>query len=189
MRNLWDFVVPSLELTGFFFICPLAFVFTKATSKTLDLAAINYIINSPAARSLYASTEPVKELNRQQKPKVYVSYNVGSSDRKTYYQSASKIQKEAQKVVPPPPPERPAHVILDSVSAFYQEFQAPPASHNAVVQTMTPAMRQRLKARRIRGGEVSNILMERLTVGSYFAAWYALNVIYNSKCLRGKPRM
>ena len=161
-----------------------AFVFSKDTTKTIDLALINYVINSPSARALYASTEPVKELKRLQKTQVYVSYNVGSSDRKTYDRTAPKIQKEAKKVVPPPPPEQPAHVVVDPVSFFYEEHEAPAASHNAVVKTMTPAMRQRLKARRIRGGDAANSLMDRLVLGFYFATWYVLNVVFNSKFLR-----
>jgi hypothetical protein len=37
--------------------------------------------------------------------------------------------------------------------------------------------------RRVRGGAASAALMERLTVGMYFAVWYALNIVYNSKFL------
>merc|ERR1711935_82857 len=42
-------------------------------------------------------------------------------------------------------------------------------------------MRRSLKARRIRvrGGAAAGGLMERLQIGGYFAAWYALNVVYN----------
>jgi solute carrier family 35 protein E1 len=56
-----------------------------------------------------------------------------------------------------------------------------PASHNAVIDTMSPSMRRSLKARRIRvrGGAAAGGLMERLEIGGYFAAWYALNVVYN----------
>lgn len=149
-------------------------------SKTLDIAVISYILNSPAARAKYASVEPVKELKRK-KLKVYFSPSIMSQDRRTYYRTVPKVPKRAPSRIPPPPPARPAQVVVDTVSAFYEEHEAPNASHNAVIRTMTPATRHRLKARRIRGGEVPNTLMGRLTVGFYFAAWYALNVFYNSK--------
>lgn len=157
-----------------------AFVFTKGVNKTLDVALISYILNSPAARAFYASVDPVKELKRR-KVKVYVSPSISSTDHRTYRQTVPKIPRKAPSTIPPPPPARPAQVVVDTVSAFYEEHDAHPASHNAVVKTMTPAMRQRLRARRIRGGEVPNTLLGRLTVGFYFAAWYALNVFYNSK--------
>jgi hypothetical protein len=35
--------------------------------------------------------------------------------------------------------------------------------------------------RRVRGGADSAALLERLRIGMYFAAWYALNIVYNSK--------
>jgi hypothetical protein len=113
-----------------------------------------------------------------------VSSSITSTDKRTYRDTVPKISKKAPTGIPPPPPARPAQVVVDTVSAFYEEHDAPPASHNAVVKTMTPAMRQRLRVRRIRGGEVPNTLMGRLTVASYFAAWYALNVFYNSKLPR-----
>lgn len=148
----------------------------------MDLALISYILNSPAARATYASVQPVKEINRR-KLRVYSSVSISSSDQRTYEETVPKIPKKIPtSIPPPPPPTRPAQVVVDTVSAFYEDHDALPASHNAVVQTMTPAMRQRLRARRIRGGEVTNPLLERLTVGFYFAAWYALNVFYNSKC-------
>lgn len=154
------------------------FVFTKGISKTLDLAVISYILNSPAARAKYASVEPVKELSRR-KLKLYVSTTVSSTDNRTYRETVPKVPRKVPSKIPPPPPARPAQVVVDTVSAFYEEHDAPPASHNAVVKTMSPAMRQRLRARRIRGGEVPNTLMGRLTVGFYFITWYALNVFYN----------
>jgi len=141
---------------------------------------ISYILNSPAARAYFASVEPVKELHRR-RLQLYVSPSVASSDNRTYLATVPKVPRKAPSKVPPPPPARPAQVVVDTVSAFYEEHDAHPASHNAVVKTMTPAMRQRLRARRIRGGEVPNTLVGRLTVGFYFAAWYALNIFYNSK--------
>ena len=162
------------------FFCQTAFVFSKGISKTLDLALISYILNSPAARAKYAAVEPVKELSRR-KIKLFVATSIRSSDSHTYRETVPKVPKRAPTTIPPPPPARPAQVVVDTVSAFYEEHEAPPASHNAVVQTMSPAMRQRLRARRIRGGELSNALLGRLTIGFYFVTWYALNVIYNSK--------
>lgn len=157
-----------------------AFVFTKGVSKTLDLEMINYVLNSPAARAFYASVEPVKELTRR-KLKLFVSSSISSTDNRTYRATVPKVSKKAPTTVPPPPPARPAQVVVDTVSAFYEQHDAHPAAHNAVVETMSPAMRQRLRARRIRGGEVPNTLIGRLTIGFYFAAWYALNIFYNSK--------
>jgi len=159
----------------------------------VDIALISYVMNSPSAKVLYSTTEPVKELKRHTKPKVYVSYNVGSSDRKTYDKTTSRIQKEAEKIITSPlseqsqpPPlsvERPAQVMVDSISIYYEDDeQVPTASHNAVLDTMTPAMRQKLRARRIRGGDdMTQSWMGRLTIGFYFIAWYVLNVVYNSK--------
>ena len=142
---------------------------------------ITYILNSPAARNIYASTQPVKELNRR-KLRVYSSISISSSDERTYQETVvPKVPKKVTPSIPPPPPTRPAQVVVDTVSAFYDTYEVPPASHNAVVETMTPAMRQRLHARRIRGGEVTESLLGRLTIGFYFVAWYALNVFYNSK--------
>lgn len=156
----------------------------RDNSKTLDIAVINYILKSPAARSKFANTKPVREISRRNL-KLVVSPSISSSDVETYFKTirkADRVPKEFTKATPPPPPPaRPAQVVVDTVSAFYEEHDAVPASHNAVVRTMTPAMRNRLKARRIRGGEVPNTLMGRLTVGFYFATWYALNVVYNSK--------
>ncbi|KAL3906573.1 MAG: hypothetical protein SGILL_009216 [Bacillariaceae sp.] len=40
-------------------------------------------------------------------------------------------------------------------------------------------MRRSLKARRIRGGAGNSGLLHRLEIAGYFAAWYALNVVYN----------
>ena len=114
-----------------------------------------------------------------------VSPSICSFDEKTYRKVVPKVaRKRVPKIPPPPPPARPAQVVVDTVTAFYEEHVASPASHNAVIDTMTPAMRQRLHARRmrrIRGGATNDGLGQTLLVGFYFAAWYALNVVYNSK--------
>ena len=147
----------------------------------MDLALISYILNSPAARNIYVSLQPVKELNRR-KLRLYSSITISSSDQRTYKETiVPKVAKKVTPSIPPPPPTRPAQVVVDTVSAFYDTYEVPPASHNAVVEAMTPAMRQRLHARRIRGGQVTESLLGQLTVGFYFVAWYALNVFYNSK--------
>jgi len=155
-----------------------SFIFTKGVTKTLDLALVSYILNSPAARTIYASVQPVKEINHR-KLRIYSSISISSSDQRTYEETVPKVPRTATTKTPPPPPTRPAQVVVDTVSAFYENHEILPASHNAVVQTMSPAMRQRLRARRIRGGEVQNTLFAQLTVVFYFAAWYALNVFYN----------
>lgn len=33
----------------------------------------------------------------------------------------------------------------------------------------------------MRGGAATTAVLERLKVGLYFALWYALNIVYNSK--------
>jgi hypothetical protein len=157
-----------------------ALVFKRSASKTLDLAVITYILNSPAAKSTFAMVKPVKELSRR-RLKLYLAPSITSTDVKTYYKTLSKFPKAAPKKVPPPPQTRPAQVVVDTVTAFYEEHDAHPASHNAVIKTMTPAMRHRLHLKRMRGGAVSSGLKQRLTVVFYFVAWYALNVVYNSE--------
>lgn len=151
-----------------------------ASSKTLDIAVISYILNSPAAKTEFAKAKPVKELSRR-RLKLAISPSIVSKDKKTYRKSVPKVPKTVPKTIPPPPPARPAQVVVDTVTAFYEEHDAHPASHNAVIRTMTPVMRHRLKARRMRGGAASSGLIKTLTVGLYFVAWYALNVVYNSK--------
>jgi hypothetical protein len=157
-----------------------ALVFKRSASKTLDLAVISYILNSTAAKSEFAKFKPVKELRRR-RLKLYLAPSITSTDVKTYRKTLPKTPKRAPKKVPPPPLARPAQVVVDTVTAFYEEHDAHPASHNAVIRTMTPAMRQRLRARRMRGGAVSRGLIHRLKLGFYFFAWYALNVVYNSE--------
>lgn len=149
---------------------------------------------------------PVKELEISSRtrrgkkviPSIMVSPSIGSSDGKTYIKKLSQ-QKARTTTYPkkpktgslPPLPARPAQVVIDTVTAFYQENPlmesqgnhrrgVSASSHNAVIQNMTPAMRRSLKARRIRGGAVSSAILQRLEVGMYFGIWYALNAIYNS---------
>jgi hypothetical protein len=172
----------------------------KSHSKTVDLSRISYILSSPAAMGIY---EPVKELqidskrgNSKRLVRIVVTPSVVSSDGKTYVRTVKRTLRgtasSTSSILHKPvsamiPPARPAQVVLDTVTAFYQEAQmrqqehVSPASHNAVIQTLSPAMRRSLKARRIRGGAGSNSLLQRLEVGVYFALWYALNVVYNSE--------
>lgn len=185
----------------------------KAHSKTVDLSRISYILSSPAA--MVGMYEPVKELrrdnqrrNKRRVMRIVVTPSVVSSDGKTYVRTVKKTLRASSSSTGSSirrpnvsssssflPPSRPAQVVVDTVTAFYQqEVQrmrsqqqdnnmnvVSPASHNAVIQTMSPAMRRSLKARRIRGGAGSNSLLHRLEVGLYFALWYALNIVYNSK--------
>jgi hypothetical protein len=148
-------------------------------SKILDIGLISYILSSPAAKAHYSKFEPVKELKRRNL-KLKISPTISSSDVKTYRRIIPKVARKAPKRVPPPPPARPAQVVVDTVTAFYGEYEAYPASHNAVIKTLSPEMRERLHARRIRGGAVAIGVAARLKIGFYFFMWYALNVVYNS---------
>jgi hypothetical protein len=145
----------------------------------LDIGVISYILSSPAAKAQYSKFKPVKELKRRNL-KLKISPTISSSDVKTYRRIVPKVARKAPKV-PPPPPARPAQVVVDTVTAFYEEYEAHPASHNAVIKTLSPQMRERLHARRIRGGAVAIDLAARLKIGFYFFMWYALNVVYNSE--------
>jgi hypothetical protein len=174
-------------------------VFAKAASKTLNLTRISYILASPAAMEV--KYEPVQELTSKRSKRrpvtLHVTPSIVSSDGKTYVRilkNSVKKQPILQHVKSPysstqqPQPQQPAQVVVNTVSAFYNQDDASkfvsPASHNAVIQTLSPSMRRSLGARRIRGGAGSNALLKRLEIGAYFGAWYALNVIYNSKfCL------
>lgn len=120
--------------------------------------------------------------------KLATTPSIVSSDGKTYIRTVKKSLK--RKAFQAPSSEisqaRPAQVVIDTYTAFYPESEPAmtkslPASHNAVINDMSPSMRRSLKARRIRvrGGAAAGGLMQRLEIGGYFAAWYALNVIYN----------
>ena len=169
-------------------------VFTKAASKTLNLTRIGYILASPAAMEI--KYEPVEELTTGKRLKrrpatFHVTPSIVSSDGKTYVRILKNSTKKPilQHIKSPYPstnqPQQPAQVVVNTVSAFYNQDDAnkfvSPASHNAVLQTLSPSMRKSLGARRIRGGAGSNALLKRLEIGAYFGTWYALNVIYNSK--------
>ncbi len=122
------------------------------------------------------------------KGKLAITPSIVSSDGKTYIHTVKKSLKRKSHQAPNSEVSeaRPAQVVIDTYTAFYPEPEprSLPASHNAVIKDMSPmsrSMRRSLKARRIRvrGGAASGGLMERLEIGGYFAAWYALNVIYN----------
>jgi hypothetical protein len=166
-------------------------VFSKAASKTLNLTRISYILASPAANLEYEPVKELQNLQKRRKPLLLASTpSIVSSDGKTYVRTLKKTLKSTQppplpkigRYSAPPPPARPAQVVVDTVSAFYQD-EASPASHNAVLQTLSPSMRKSLKARRIRGGAGTTGFLHRLEIAGYFGAWYALNVIYNSECV------
>lgn len=135
---------------------------------------------------------------KNKKPvRIFVTPSIVSSDGKTYVRTVKQTLRSGSTVNKPMPlitPARPAQVVVDTVTAFYREAQkkqeqVSPASHNAVIQTMSPAMRRSLKARRIRGGAGTNSLLHRLEVGGYFGLWYILNVVYNSEYSRSTRRV
>jgi hypothetical protein len=149
----------------------LAAVFTRTPCKTLDVGIITYILSQATTNH-----EIIKELKKP-KPslKLYLTSSVFSDDGKTYVRLIKKTTSSKKTVQ-----SQGSQVTISPVQTFYTE-QVPPASHNAVLSDMTPYMRHKLKARRMRGGALSSGLLDRLTIGSYFAVWYALNIVYNSK--------
>jgi len=162
-------------------------VFSKSASKTLDLEKINYILSSAPAVIAMQKISPIVEFKRKRgfaNPlDLALTPSIVSSDGNTYIRTVKKSLKQKPYRAPysSPVQARPAQVVIDTFTAFYPESEPNAASHNAVINTMSPSMRRSLKARRIRvrGGAAAGGLMERLEIGGYFAAWYALNVVYN----------
>lgn len=167
-------------------------VFSKASSKTLDLGKINYILSSASAVVAMHKIAPLVEFKKKRgsasKLELALTPSIVSSDGKTYIRTLKKSlkQKSYRASNGAQSEARPAQVVIDTVTAFYPDAEptvsrALSASHNAVINNWSPAMRRSMKARRIRvrGGAASGGLMERLEIGGYFAAWYALNVVYN----------
>ena len=164
-------------------------VFSKASSKTIDLAKINYILASTSAFVAMQKIAPIVELKRKKGfGELALTPSIVSSDGKTYIRTVKKsLKRKSYRASNSATTQaRPAQVVVDTVAAFYPDSEPTvtrslPASHNAVINTMTPSMRRSLKAHRIRvrGGAAAGGLMERLEIGGYFAAWYALNVVYN----------
>lgn len=163
-------------------------IFSKASSKTLDLGKISYILASASAVAAIQKIASIVELKKKSRRsattlQLVLTPSIVSSDGKTYIRTVKKTlkrQSRGSNTID----HRPAQVVVDTVTAFYPEptvTKSLHASHNAVINTMSPSMRRSLKARRIRvrGGELESGLMQRLEIGGYFAAWYALNVVYN----------
>jgi hypothetical protein len=125
--------------------------------------------------------ETIKELKKPKRSlKIYTTSSVFSNDGKTYVRLV-KMTTFSKKTTITPVQSQGSQVTISPVQTYYKE-EVPPASHNAVLSDMTPYMRHKLKAaRRIRGGALSSGLLDRLTIGSYFGTWYALNIVYNSK--------
>jgi len=165
-------------------------VFSKSASKTLDLEKIDYIITSAAAvvamQKFATIVEFKKKKGRANSLDLALTPSIVSSDGNTYIRTVKKsLNRKPYRAPTSPAQARPAQIVVDTVAAFYPEekptAESLPASHNAVINTMSPSMRRSLKAHRIRvrGGAADGGLMERLEIGGYFAAWYALNVVYN----------
>lgn len=153
-------------------------VFAKSASKTLDLGKVSYILSSTHA-AVAASRLSTSESKLLIEADLATTPSIVSSDGKTFIRTVQRSRTVRR--LPESPEARPAQVVIDTVSAYYPDASSLPASHNAVIDTLTPQMRKSLKAKRIRvrGGAASSALMQRLEIGGYFAAWYALNVIYN----------
>ena len=137
-----------------------AMIFDRSAIKIVDIAKIIYILNSPVTT---ASFSPVTKLDRRHL-KLYVSPTIVSTDDKTYPRTVRRITTKAPKRTPPPPPARPAQVVVDTVTTFYKQHDVHPASHNAVIEMMSPEMRRRLRTRRMRGGAMSSGLLHTLKV-------------------------
>jgi hypothetical protein len=72
--------------------------------------------------------------------------------------------------------------VVDTASVYYPADAAYKTVDRVEVQLMrNPFAKHHPLVRG--GGPPSNALLERLKIGMYFGVWYALNVIYNSKCL------
>jgi len=163
-------------------------VFSKSSSKTIDLGKINYILASASAIVAMRKLAPIFELKGGMASSLELTLtpSVVSSDGKTYIRTIKKSLKQNPYSTPAPASvqARPAQVVIDTVAAFYPETEprvtrSLRASHNAVINTMSPSTRRSLKARRIRVRGGASARFERLQIGGYFAAWYALNVVYN----------
>lgn len=165
--------------------------FSKPSSKTLDLGKISYILASASAAAAIQKTTPIVDVKKKSRRsaislQLVLTPSIVSSDGKTYVRTVKKaLENPSHGSSTMPAQGHPAHVVVDTVSAFYPEptlTKSLPASHNAVINTMSPSMRRSLKVRRIRvrgGGSSMSKLMQRMEVFGYFAAWYALNIVYN----------
>jgi solute carrier family 35 protein E1 len=164
-------------------------VVAKSSSKTLDLRKINYILESASAIVAMQKLAPLVELRRKKGIGNGVDFalspSIVSSDGKTYIRTVKSLKQRPYPTSTTGQVQaRPAQVVIDTVAAFYPETEPTvtrslPASHNAVINTMSPSMRRSLKARRIRVRGGASASFERMKIGGYFAAWYALNVVYN----------
>eukprot|EP00980_Cylindrotheca_fusiformis_P017185 scaffold5289_cov107-Cylindrotheca_fusiformis.AAC.12 len=149
-------------------------------------------------------TLPELELKRKRRSlKLYTTSSIFSNDGKTYIRFIKKQRKTTPRTttftdmdgttIPLPAvqlqesqfySEAPLLTSRNNKSLYEESSSVvPPASHNAVYSTMTPYMRQKLKARRMRGGGGRGVLssgvIDRLVIAFYFAAWYFLNIVYN----------
>mmetsp|Transcript_31566 Transcript_31566/g.76204 ORF Transcript_31566/g.76204 Transcript_31566/m.76204 type:complete len:620 (-) Transcript_31566:154-2013(-) len=171
--------------------CALTFalqaVFAKTPCKTLDVGIITYLLSMASSAQTFTPKELVKP---KRSLKLYSTPSVFSTDGKTYIKLIKKgvaaSKKKTSSTASSAQESSQVVRIEPVVQTFYERASdettattADPASHNAVLQDMTPYMRQKLKARRMRGGGSHAGLMERLTIGFYFGAWYALNIVYN----------
>lgn len=158
-------------------------MFAESKTKSLDIAVINYVTYVWEDSFQTMKYQTVQELDRPKRTlKLYTSPSVFSSDGKTHVRLYKNMKRNPRSSSSsPPPPTRPTQVQVSPVTAFYNTNDVDPASHNAIYRSMTPDMRQKLRVRRMRGGAMSSALMERLKIGFYFATWYALNIVYNSK--------
>ncbi|VEU44151.1 unnamed protein product [Pseudo-nitzschia multistriata] len=164
-------------------------VFSKSSSKTLDLGKISYILASTSALTATEKLSSILEFHNKygrsaKPPELAITPSIVSSDGKTFIRTVKKTLKHTSYQPPSnnvPAQSRPAQVVIDTVSAFYPDSEPTiakslPASHNAVIDTMSPSMRRTLKARRIRvrGGATKSALLQRLEIGGYFATWSSL---------------
>ena len=85
--------------------------------------------------------------------------------------------QRVQDMTPPTSPESSSYIPIPEQEQQQAAYVAPPTiRRQRPSSNITPR-----GVRRVRGGAASAALLERLKVGMYFAVWYALNIVYNSK--------
>jgi len=136
-------------------------VFSKSSLKNLDIGKLYYILSSAAAT--------VAIQNIVTSGEVRLTPSIVSEGGKTYINTEKK---------PLSTHTRPSEQVTDTVVEFYPEYEVRsyPSYQSAPQYTISPVMRN--SRMRVRGGASSEV-MKRLEIGGYFAAWYALNVVYN----------
>jgi hypothetical protein len=144
---------------------------TVRTLSNADLIMISGISSHPRRAATSAVALPVLKAGS----KLVLAAGINSSTTVTMTPMAP---------LPPPPPRTTTtqSAVVDTASVYYPADAAYKTVDRVEVQLMRNPFAKRHSLVR-GGGPPSNALLERLKIGMYFGVWYALNVIYNSKCL------